>query len=115
MKCVSCVICQQKDAGKVNPFTETTLNKCRITLKIRQKFNLKYCDVILPLEVSSEEGYHRQCYANFTSLKKQYTEDLSTSSLESSSTSGISHKSFSVLKCVYIPIFITNNIDPKFV
>lgn len=83
------MICKVKDAGKVQPFTETTLNKCRIALEIRQKYNLKYCDVILPLEVSSKEGYHRLCYSNFTSLKKQYKQDLSTISPEPSSTSGI--------------------------
>lgn len=99
MECVSCVICKQKDTGKINPFTESTLNKCRIALKIRQEYKLKYCDVILPSEVSSnKEGYHRQCYANFTSLKKQYKQNLSAISLESPSTSGIFYKSFSALE-----------------
>lgn len=88
---VSCVICKVKDTGKVHPFTENTLNKCRTTLEIRQKYNLKYCDVILPSEVSSKEGYHRPCYSNFTSLKKQYKQDVSTISPEPSSTSGISY------------------------
>lgn len=101
IKSVSCVICKKKDAGKVNLFTETTLNKCRITLKIRQEYKLKYSDVILPLEVSSEKGYHRQCYSNFTSLKKQYKQNVLTISPESSSTSGIFYVIFSSIPSIY--------------
>ncbi|CAH1102926.1 unnamed protein product [Psylliodes chrysocephalus] len=102
MKCVSCVICKQKDARKVNPFTKSTLNKCKITLKIRQENNLKYCDVILPSEVSFKEGYHRQCYANFTSLKKQYKQNLSTISLESPPTSDILSRSYQVFENIEV-------------
>ncbi|KAF5280161.1 hypothetical protein FQA39_LY18118 [Lamprigera yunnana] len=99
MECLSCVICKEKDAGKINPFTESTLNKCRIALKIRQEYKLKYCDVILPSEVSSnKEGYHRQCYANLTSIKKQYKQNLSAISLESPSTSDIPPRSDQVVE-----------------
>lgn len=70
MKPPLCVICQQNNAEKVNLFTQTTLNKFKNVSEIRQKFNLKYSAVILPLEVSPDKGYHRLCYSNFTSLKK---------------------------------------------
>lgn len=92
MKPPLCVICQQNNAEKVNLFTQTTLNKFKNVSEIRQKFNLKYSAVILPLEVSPDKGYHRLCYSNFTSLKKKYKEYLSTSHVESPSTSGISHR-----------------------
>lgn len=90
---VECVFCH-KSSGSVIMFLEQTLKKCKDILKLRQKYKLKYKDVVLPGE-EMEGGYHRECYKTFTALMKIYNEnsdvtpkastDRSTSSLPSTS------------------------------
>ena len=78
----SCVFCKSKN-DKIIVFSEVTLEKCRNVLKIRQKNQLKYKDVILPLEVPSSKGYHTRRYSNFTSLSGRYKKQLSISCTDS--------------------------------
>lgn len=50
---------------------DETLKKCQVILKQRKILNLKYKDVVLPVELF-ESGYHRHCYKSFTGLMKKY-------------------------------------------
>ena len=52
-----CFVCN-KSNGKIILFSEETLKKCQTVLKIRQKHNLKYKDIILSDEYT-ENCYHR--------------------------------------------------------
>lgn len=67
---LNCVFCNNS-GDKLILFTEETLRKCRTILKLRKEHNLKYKDVVLPVELY-ESGYHRQCYRSFTGLMKKY-------------------------------------------
>lgn len=92
----NCVFCNNS-GDKLILFTEETLKKCQTILKLRKEHNLKFKNVVLPVELY-ESGYHRQCYKSFTGLMQKYyvkkssnvTEDSSSaSSSRSPSTQGI--------------------------
>lgn len=56
-------------------FSEKTLKKCQRILDLRKHQNLKYENVISPLDLYAC-GYHRICYCVFKALKsKFYTKD----------------------------------------
>lgn len=93
---LNCGFCNNS-GDKLILFTEETLKKCQTILKLRKEHNLKFKDVVLPVELY-ESGYHRQCYKSFTGLMKKYyvkkssnvTEDSSSAfSSRSPSTQGI--------------------------
>lgn len=46
------------------------MQKCQLILKVRKTQNLKYGDIILPLEPDKIHGYHMSCYRKFTALSK---------------------------------------------
>lgn len=75
---LDCVFCEESDKNLVL-LTDETLKKCRVIVKQRKLHNLKYKDVVLPVELF-EGGYHRQCYKSFTGLiKKYYSEKVEAS------------------------------------
>lgn len=67
-----CVFNCNEPSGKITLFTSDDLKKCQETLKIRVYFKLKYCDVILPAEVTTVHGYHSNCRKNFLAIHKDY-------------------------------------------
>lgn len=78
-----CVFCKIKK-GKLNLFTQDTLNKCTDILKIRKEHNLKFQNVNFPSVLSDIEGYHVKCYRNFMALISKYK--LTSTAIESSSS-----------------------------
>lgn len=84
-----CVICLKKSTETLSPFTETSFNKCKIVLAVREKNNLLFKDVILPSKITNNHMYHRACYKRFTALPKKHrlsgeSSSISTSSRETS-------------------------------
>lgn len=67
LKCVFC----EKSHEKLILFTEETFKKCKTVLQHRVTHNLKFKDVVLPEDLYVN-GYHRECYKNFTALSKRY-------------------------------------------
>ena len=51
-------------------FKTDTLNTCKRILEARKKQMLKYANVVLPTAVSSDKGFHIQCYRQFIVLFK---------------------------------------------
>lgn len=78
---LNCVFCNNT-SGNVILFAEEILRKCNTILKLRKEHNLKYKDIILPVEVA-DNGYHRQCYKSFMGLMKKYYATKSTTAEES--------------------------------
>ncbi|XP_066594958.1 uncharacterized protein [Prorops nasuta] len=71
-----CVICLKKGYD-LRFFTEDSLSKCKKILKTRQDYNLDFNNVYLPSSVKTQrEGYHTLCYLKFTSLDKNYRDNL---------------------------------------
>lgn len=97
-----CVFCKKsndidigmKSSGNIILFTEESLKKCESILIVRKKHNLKYNDVILPVEYT-ESGYHRGCYKQFTGLMKKYLACDSTKQSGSASSENLSTASLS--------------------
>ena len=67
---LNCVFCNNSDQNLIL-FTEETLKKCKIILKLRKGHKLKFKNVVLPVELF-ESDYHRQFYKSFTGLMKKY-------------------------------------------
>lgn len=67
---INCVFCEKSDEN-LTFFTEETLRKCKKILKQRKIHNLKYKNVVLPVDLFAN-GYHKQCYKSFTGLMKKY-------------------------------------------
>lgn len=65
-----CFVCK-KSGDDLVIFSEETFKKCKNILKLRKIHNLKYKDIILPVEYI-DSGYHRGCYKAFTGLMKKY-------------------------------------------
>lgn len=68
-----CRICSAKTTENVVIFADKSLAKCQQVLSIRVENNLKYKSVVLPVELSAKDGYHRSCYRSFTALNAMYT------------------------------------------
>ncbi|KAK0180696.1 hypothetical protein PV327_003054 [Microctonus hyperodae] len=82
---LKCVFCNSSDTNLIL-FTKETLKKCRVILKHRKEHNLKFKDVILPVDLY-DNGYHRNCYKSFTGLMKKYylpKSDVQSTQLKSS-------------------------------
>jgi len=83
-----CLICSNgEEVEKVVLFNDNSKEKFSSTLKIRQKNNLKYCNIVLPEVFNSHDGYHIKCYRKFycvpSTLQNQldsYSPNASTSS-----------------------------------
>ena len=67
---LKCVFCKCSDINLIM-FTEEMLKKCQVILKHRKEHNLKFKDVVLPVDLF-ESGYHRQCFKPFTGLMEKY-------------------------------------------
>ncbi|XP_031777464.1 uncharacterized protein LOC107981714 [Nasonia vitripennis] len=70
------VFCNNSSKAKIILFNDTILEKCKI-LKIRVTYKLKYKELILPTTSDQTNGYHANCYSNFTAIKKKYIEMFS--------------------------------------
>lgn len=71
---LSCVFCNE-ETPKILLFTAESLVKCKNIFLIREKFKLKYSNIVLPLINDEIHGYHVKCYKNFTSLNRKYVSD----------------------------------------
>lgn len=67
---LKCTFCKQSH-DKLILFSEETLKKCKNVLKQRIIHTLKFKDVVL-LDDLYDNGYHRECYKNFTALPNKY-------------------------------------------
>lgn len=67
---LKCLFCKQHH-DKLKLFTEETFKKCKQVLKQRVLHNLKFKDLVFPEDLY-DNGYHRECYKNFTALPKRY-------------------------------------------
>lgn len=83
-KLLNCVFCKKCNEN-LSLFTEETLKKCQIILKQRKKHNLKFKDVVLPVELF-ESGYHTECYSSFTGLMKKYYSEKSVTAQKRTQT-----------------------------
>ncbi|CAH0563075.1 unnamed protein product [Brassicogethes aeneus] len=69
-----CVICEISEATELIPLLNADkLKKCHEVFRVREKLKLKYSEVILPVTINETHGCHVQCYKNFTSLPKKYS------------------------------------------
>lgn len=82
-----CFVCRKKEKEgiTVKRLDQAKFQKCSNILAIRKAHKLIYNDAVLPAELSEENGYHPDCYKNFTALAKKYT--LKTSNEPAASTS----------------------------
>ncbi|XP_031777391.1 uncharacterized protein LOC107982025 [Nasonia vitripennis] len=60
--------------NKITFFNHDVLEKCRHILKIRVTCKLKYNEVHLPGSPNNIDGYHTNCYSNFTAVKRNYVD-----------------------------------------
>lgn len=87
---VICVICNLNVNEKTVKFTTNILDKSKSILELRKKYNLKFKDITLPVEIDDYSGYHVKCYKNFTAVMKKYhSNKLSTLSNVPPSSTGI--------------------------
>ena len=56
--------------GSITLFNEKTLEKCEYVLSVRKSNYLKYSEVIIPDTSDKSNGFHIECYRNFTGLGK---------------------------------------------
>lgn len=61
-------------AGKIVPFTEKSLEKCREKQALRQQQKKsKFRHIVLPEVANGLDGYHTQCFRLFTAIKPRKT------------------------------------------
>lgn len=86
----TCLICLSgEEVDKVIIFNNNSYEKCLSILKIRQKNNFKYCDVVLPEVFNLSDGYHVKCYRKFTALPSTLQNQLDSSLASTSSSVGV--------------------------
>lgn len=66
-----CFLCKQEN---LRDFTDETFNKCIVYLKLRKVNGFKYSELKLPTHLTSDLGYHTECYKKFTSVKRKYSD-----------------------------------------
>ncbi|XP_077262565.1 uncharacterized protein LOC143897631 [Temnothorax americanus] len=73
-----CVFCNNSiSETKITLFNNKILEKCKKILKIRVTYKLKYNELILPTTPDKINGYHGNCYSNFTAIKRKYVDNYS--------------------------------------
>lgn len=60
-----------KSTGKLIPFTEKTLTRCKETQKLRQTLykESKFNSIVLPAAANGEAAYHAKCLKYFNAVK----------------------------------------------
>ncbi|KAF7990491.1 hypothetical protein HCN44_000296 [Aphidius gifuensis] len=71
-----CVICLQDADEKIKFFNFDKLNRWNKILRARKFHNLKYNNVIFPIEPNEKDGYHPSCSKTFIALHKHYLNDV---------------------------------------
>ncbi|KAK9886263.1 hypothetical protein WA026_015774 [Henosepilachna vigintioctopunctata] len=102
-----------KSHDKLISFTEEIFKKCEIVLQHRVTHNLKFKDVVLPKDLY-DNGYHRECYKNFTALPKKYYSAIPGKSKNSKNKSlpSIVDKPFAA-STSSLPCNTSTNSDPS--
>lgn len=68
---LTCFVCDKADST-VKKFKDSTLRKCKSSLRCHIYYNLRYNDKKVPESIDEVTGYHTQCYSNFNALNEKY-------------------------------------------
>lgn len=106
-KLLNCAFCEKCDE-KLSLFTEETLKKCRVILRQRKIHNLKFKNVVLPVDLF-DAGFHRECYKSFTGLNKKYYSQKAATTKKCTGTENSSNiaKNKSTASAPTLPIIST--------
>ncbi|KAJ3646300.1 hypothetical protein Zmor_023892 [Zophobas morio] len=105
-----CVFCNGTN-DKITLFVSEKLKRCQEILSVRVKDKLKYNDTEFPAQINETDGYHRQCYSNFTALMKKYRDLLSEADYASNSSPPTSSNSQTACEAVSSNLNIPEDID----
>lgn len=94
-----CIFCSQK-SGKLNTFSETTLERCNKTLTFRKEHGLSMHSITLPKTVieDCDQGYHSKCYQKFTALPPKHRPKAVVKTIAGIDTSAPMHEDASISK-----------------
>ena len=78
-----CLFCRKTGVGNdIILFKEATLKKCNDVYKARSSTKSKWSTITLPLPPNDVDGYHVQCYRNYTAVPKAILDSIQEESLQ---------------------------------
>ena len=93
--------------GKITPFSENSLQKCKQILEVRKHNLAKYHEISLPDSLGGVEGYHKSCYGRFTAISATLREQLKA--LPKNDTESSPSLTRSKLKGIKSPVVVSNS------